>query len=234
MCLALRAAVRTIWSAQLAASLEPRGFCLFVPIGRWTRSSAAIDSSASAWILNNNIRLWAESRSISMRRLVRGLMDVINYLTPGELKSSARPISETCWRVVEAQHLVSTMKLTDLLEDQQIPENLIEETKPTIPEECRHLDFLLFTPFRYSASNPRGSRFRRPFAAHGVFYAAQHPQTAIAETVFYRNAVLRGISGDAVARKSGRVHSVRGRVLVAVVHRHCERDRCHPTPAFII
>lgn len=106
--------------------------------------------------------------------------------TPGALKSDARPVSETCWRVIEAQHLVSTMKLTDTLEDQQILENLIEETKPPIPEECRHLDFLLFTPFRYSAANPRGSRFRRPFAARGVFYAAQHPETAIAETVFYR------------------------------------------------
>lgn len=78
------------------------------------------------------------------------------------------------------------MKLTDTLAEQAILESLIEETKPPIPEECRHLDFLLFTPFRYSASNPHGSRFRRPNAARGVFYCATHPETAIAETAFYR------------------------------------------------
>jgi hypothetical protein len=88
--------------------------------------------------------------------------------------------------VVEAQHLVSTMKITDTVAEQEILENLLEETKPPIPRECAHLDYLLLTPFRYSARNPFGSRFRRPNAEHGVFYAAEHPSTAIAEAAFHR------------------------------------------------
>jgi hypothetical protein len=52
------------------------------------------------------------------------------------------------------------MKLTDNVAEQVLLESLIESTKPTIPPECSHLDFLLFTPFRY-APYPQGSRFRR-------------------------------------------------------------------------
>jgi hypothetical protein len=106
--------------------------------------------------------------------------------TPGELSSRARAISGKCWRIVEAQHQASTMKVTDTLEEQQILEQLIEETKPAIPSGCEGLDFLLMTPFRYSASNPNGTRFRRPNAPDGVFYAAEHSSTAIAEIAFYR------------------------------------------------
>lgn len=78
------------------------------------------------------------------------------------------------------------MKLTDSQEDQAILEDLIEETKPPVPPDCKRLHFLLYTPFRYSRQNPWGSRFRRPNAEAGVFYAAEHPETAIAETVFHR------------------------------------------------
>jgi hypothetical protein len=78
------------------------------------------------------------------------------------------------------------MKITDTLAEQRVLEDLVEETKPAIPAECLRLNFLLSTPFRYSATNPNGSRFRRPFATEGVFYAAEHVATAIGETAFYR------------------------------------------------
>jgi hypothetical protein len=78
------------------------------------------------------------------------------------------------------------MKLTDSLAEQALLESLIEETKPPIPPDCVHLRFLLMTPFRYSLSNPWGSRFRRPHAPDGVFYAAEHADTAIAEMSFHR------------------------------------------------
>src|ERR1700744_3738451 len=104
--------------------------------------------------------------------------------TRDALRSSR--LSGTCWRVVEAQHQISTMKITDTLAEQRMLEDLVEETKPAIPAECLRLNFLLSTPFRYSATNPHGSRFRRPFATEGVFYAAEDVATAIAETAFYR------------------------------------------------
>lgn len=109
-----------------------------------------------------------------------------NTWTASELSSRAAPLSGSFWRVVEAQHFVSTMKLTDSLEEQAILEDLIEETKPPVPPDCDELHFLLMTPFRYSRQNPWGSRFRKPNAEAGVFYAPEYSETAIAETVFHR------------------------------------------------
>lgn len=102
------------------------------------------------------------------------------------LSSSARRASGTCWRVVEAQHKVSTAKLTDTVDEQTLLEDLIEESKPALPPECRQLHFLLSTPFRYGAPYPRGSRFRKAGRTAGVFYAAEHVDTAIAELAFGR------------------------------------------------
>ena len=109
-----------------------------------------------------------------------------NTWTQDALQSSATRLSGKCWRVVEAQHQISTMKITDSLAEQAVLEDLLEETKPPISRECARLDFLLSTPFRYSAKNPYGSRFRRPHSENGVFYAAEQPSTAMAETAFHR------------------------------------------------
>jgi hypothetical protein len=77
------------------------------------------------------------------------------------------------------------MKLTDTLEQQEALERIIDETKNQVPEECRHLGFLLFTPFRYTPY-PFNSRFRRSGSVQGVFYAAEATETAVAEAAFYR------------------------------------------------
>ena len=106
--------------------------------------------------------------------------------TPAALSSEFRGFARRCWRIVEAQHHVSTLKLTDTLAEQALLEELIEATKPAVPPECRHLDFLLSTPFRYGAEYPRGSRFRRAGRTPGVFYASEAAVTAVAETAFYR------------------------------------------------
>lgn len=106
--------------------------------------------------------------------------------TPGALSSEFRPFAGRCWRIVEAQHRVSTLKLTDTLAEQALLEDLIEATKPPVPPECRHLDFLIATPFRYGAEYPQGSRFRRAGRTPGVFYASEAVATAVAETAFYR------------------------------------------------
>src|ERR687897_96239 len=110
--------------------------------------------------------------------------------TPAALSSEARLLSGTCWRLVEAQHRVSTLKLVDTVEEQSVLEDLIQDTKPVLPAECAHLHYLLSTPFRYGAVYPAGSRFRRAGLTEGVFYAAARPQTAVAEIVFYRLLLL--------------------------------------------
>lgn len=106
--------------------------------------------------------------------------------TPVALSSNARKLSGTCWRLVEAQHHVSTLKLVDLVSEQALLEELIEATKPPLPPECRDLHYLLSTPFRYGAVYPIGSRFRRAGMTEGVFYASETPQTAVAEMAFCR------------------------------------------------
>lgn len=106
--------------------------------------------------------------------------------TPGALSSSARRLSGRCWRVVEAQHVISTLKLVDTIAEQHTLEQVLEESKPPIPFECRHLHYLLFTPFRYGAPYPEGSRFRRAGFTPGVFYASEQVHTALAELAFRR------------------------------------------------
>src|SRR6266513_4203134 len=106
--------------------------------------------------------------------------------TPGELWPERRRLAGPCWRVVESQHRVSTMKLVDTLEEQELLEILVDGTKPQVPPDCRHLHYLLATPFRYGAPYPSGSRFRRAGMTPGVFYASRTSSTAIAETTFHR------------------------------------------------
>jgi hypothetical protein len=105
--------------------------------------------------------------------------------TTDALRSEARPHAGPAWRLVEAQHRVATLKLVDSLAEQAVLEQVLEATKPPVPEECRHLDYLLFTPFRYRPY-PRGSRFRRAGLTPGVWYGAERAETAVAEMVFYR------------------------------------------------
>jgi hypothetical protein len=78
------------------------------------------------------------------------------------------------------------MKVVDTLAEQARLEELLELSKPVVPPECRHLHYLLFTPFRYGAPYPRGSRFRRAGLTPGVFYASHTVATAVAEMAFYR------------------------------------------------
>lgn len=106
--------------------------------------------------------------------------------TPGAQSLEPSRAFGRCWRVVEAQNQISTTKLTDSAAEQLILENLIEETKAAVPEECRHLNFLLASPFRYTSPYPKGSRFRRAGLTPAVYYASAQVDTAIAETCFHR------------------------------------------------
>jgi hypothetical protein len=106
--------------------------------------------------------------------------------TPAALSSELKPHESDCWRLVEAQYRVSTLKLTDTLAEQALLEELLEATKPRLPPEAKALHYLMAAPFRYGAVYPRGSRFRRAGRTLGVFYGAERPRTAVAEMAFYR------------------------------------------------
>ena len=107
-----------------------------------------------------------------------------NTWTQDALQSELRPLQVPAWRLVEAQHVVSTLSLVDNLDEQNLLEDILEDTKPPVPAECRHLDYLLSTPFHYRP-NPYGSRFRKAGLTPGIWYGAEQPETAVAEMVFY-------------------------------------------------
>jgi len=88
------------------------------------------------------------------------------------------------WRLVEAQHRISTNRLAASAEDQALLERLVEEVKPVMPKAARGLHYLLATPFRYG--HAKASRFRRANERPGIFYASEHVATAVAETAYWR------------------------------------------------
>ena len=94
------------------------------------------------------------------------------------------PYEQTVWRMVEAQHRISTNRLADRLADQRLLEELAEEVKPSLPPAARGLHYLLSTPFRYGYA--KASRFRRAHERPGIFYAAETAATAVAESAYWR------------------------------------------------
>ena len=90
----------------------------------------------------------------------------------------------TVFRLVEAQHRISTSRLTDSLADEERLELLIEQAKPPLPEKARGLHYLLATPFRYGHRSP--SRFRKAGERPGIFYASESSKTCIVEMAYWR------------------------------------------------
>lgn len=104
--------------------------------------------------------------------------------TPPAVSSEARDWRAAVWRIVEAQHVASTMKIVDSREEQDLLEALLEGSKPAPPADARELDYLLASPFRYSPARG-GSRFRAA-TDPGVFYGAGAVRTACAELGYWR------------------------------------------------
>jgi hypothetical protein len=106
-------------------------------------------------------------------------------ITTEIMQKATRRLSATPWRVVEAQHRASTMRLVDTLEEQRTIEDLLDASKPPLPAAAGKLHYLLATPFRYPAPPPAGSRFRG-IGDPGVWYGADVVQTALAEVAYWR------------------------------------------------
>ncbi len=107
--------------------------------------------------------------------------------------SELRPLRLEPWRVVEAQHQVSTRKLVESDAEQALIEELIETAKPPDPASGR-LHYLLFTPFRYPPLR-HGSRFAAR-GERGIWYGAEEVRAAFAETAYYRLLFLEGTHAD--------------------------------------
>ena len=112
-----------------------------------------------------------------------------NIWTPLAVSSEARDWRGSVWRMVEAQHTASTMKIVDSQAEQDLLETLLEGSKPAQPVAAEALDYLLATPFRYGPLRG-GSRFRS-LTDPGVFYGAETVRTASAELGYWRWKFLK-------------------------------------------
>ena len=103
--------------------------------------------------------------------------------------SELRALRLSPWRVVEAQHQLSTRKLVDSADEQMLLEELLERVKPRdVTGGTMH--YLLFTPFRYPPLR-HGSRFGERHE-RGIWYGSMHRRTAFAEVAYYRLLFLEG------------------------------------------
>ena len=103
--------------------------------------------------------------------------------------SELRPLQLTPWRVVEAQHEVSTRKLVQSASEQELLEALLDNVKPPAPATGR-MHYLLFTPFRYPPLR-HGSRFGTRHQP-SIWYGSEQPRAAFAEVAYYRLLFLEG------------------------------------------
>ena len=112
-------------------------------------------------------------------------MIATKHFTAQTIEAAAQSLSAKPWRIVEAQHRVPTMRLVDTLDEQRVLEDMLEASKPPLPEAAAKLHYLLATPFRYPAPPPVGSRFRG-IGDPGVWYGADVVETALAEVAYWR------------------------------------------------
>ncbi len=118
--------------------------------------------------------------------------------TASALASELKPYAGRVWRVVEAQHRISTNRLAASLEDQRLLEELAGAVKPELPRAARDLHYLLASPFRYGHRTT--SRFRRADERPGIFYSSEAEATAVAETAYWRLRFLSRSPGLAPPR----------------------------------
>lgn len=101
-------------------------------------------------------------------------------------------IAMDLFRLVETQHIAATMRLVDSADEQDVLEQMLEESKPPMPETAAGVHYLLAAPFRYFPQT--GSRFRT-VNTPGVWYGADDPYCACAEMAYWRQRFLIDSAG---------------------------------------
>lgn len=96
-----------------------------------------------------------------------------------ELKDFAKPTHIIGFRVVENQDFSSTWLLSDNSEDHELLEQMIDESKPPMPEDAANDDYLLNTPFRYPPLW-EGTRFGT-VKERAPFYGSETVKAALVE-----------------------------------------------------
>lgn len=98
----------------------------------------------------------------------------------------------TLLRLVESQEQIATTGLVDTLDEQDLLERLLEQSKPPLKAETEKLHYLLSTPFRYPPLK-HGSRFGNRFEP-SLFYGSSNLQTTLTEAAYYRFVFWQGMN----------------------------------------
>ncbi len=97
----------------------------------------------------------------------------------------------TLLRLVENQEQKVTVPLVDDLDEHEVLEQLLEDSKPPPAPGTARFDYLLRAPWRYLLL-PWGSRFGRRFEP-GIFYGSLTGTALLAEAAYYRLVFLEGM-----------------------------------------
>ena len=94
------------------------------------------------------------------------------------------------FRMVETQYVAATMRLVDSADEQQMLEEMLENSKPPLPPQASGLHYLLAAPFRYVPQT--GSAFalsiRRAFGTGLMMHIAPVQKLPIGVSAFYWTA----------------------------------------------
>ena len=115
---------------------------------------------------------------------------------PVPTSTDLRPYRARLYRMVEAQHRISTDRLVAGIAEQEVLERLIEAAKPAMPPEARGLHHLLGTPFRYGYA--KATRFRRARERPGIFYGSEAERTAVVEAAYWYMRFFAAAPGAAL------------------------------------
>jgi hypothetical protein len=95
------------------------------------------------------------------------------------------------WRIVEAQHVLSSRDLVESREEHELLESLLEKSKPKCTS-FKH--YLINTSFRYPPLK-YGSRFGYSFEP-SLWYGSINLETAFAEVAYYRLKFFNDTEAD--------------------------------------
>lgn len=117
-----------------------------------------------------------------------------------------KPIAGVLLRLVESQEQIATLGYVDTLEEQAILESLLDDIKPTYPQHCQDLHYLLKTPFRYPPLK-WGSRFGQVHEP-GIFYGGSSVEVTLAEAAYYRLLFWDSMTGTAPKAQIQTAHTM--------------------------
>ena len=126
--------------------------------------------------------------------------------TRDALSSEAIVLAGRCWRLVEAQHRVSTLKVVDTLEEQALLEELIEETKAVIPARMQALALSARYPLSLCCGLSQGIAFSARGKNGGRLLCVRGGRHGCRRNGFLSSALLCRVAGHAVAAERSRMY----------------------------